>query len=152
MYSYFLRITMKLAHQIGSLVLALVVIITTMGVTVHKHYCKGRLVETAVFVKTKHSHCEQKMAMKMDHCQMHDSKPIAKDDCCSEKSEFYLIDDLCNITELSVEFKSLSLQAVVLYFVTDLFSDQENILITHKKYKPPLIAQDVHILVQSFLL
>ncbi len=143
---------MKLVNQIGRLVLALAFIITTMWVTVNKHYCKGRLVETAVFIKTKHSHCEQKMAMKMDHCQMHNSKSVAKDDCCSEKSEFYLIDDLGNITEQSVEFKSLSLQAVVLYFLADLFSDQENILITHIKYKPPLIAQGVIVLVQSFLL
>ena len=152
MYSSILLLIVKLANQIGSLFLAAVVITATMGVTVNKHYCKGKLVETAVFVKTKHSHCDQKIAMNINHCQMHQSMTKAKDDCCSEESEHFQVDDPSKISKLSIEFKPLALQAVVLYFVADLFSNQENISANPKKYKPPLIAQDVTVLVQSFLL
>jgi len=143
---------MKLVNRIASLVLAMVVILATMGVSVNKHYCQGRLVETAVFVKTKHAHCQQIITAKQQPCPYHVISNSKEEQCCSDESEFFLVDDPSNISKLSIEFKPLALQAVVLYFVADLFSDQEDILITQINYKPPLIAQDVTVLVQSFLL
>lgn len=152
MYSCVLLLIMKLANQIGSILLAVVVISSTIGVTVNKHYCGGKLVETALFVKTNHAKCNQMKSMDIEQCPMHAPKPMTKEDCCTEESDLFMVDDPGKISKFYVEFQSLSLQAVVLYFLTDLFSDQENILIAHKNYKPPLIAQDVTVLVQSFLL
>ena len=143
---------MKLVNQIGSLVLVLVVISATMGVTVNKHYCQGRLVETAVFVKTKHAHCQQIITAKQQHCPYHEISNSKDEQCCSEESEFYQIDDPSNISKLSVKFQLVLFQLEMLYIVTDIFSLQENNIHTYKNYKPPLIAQDVTVLVQSFLL
>ena len=142
---------MKLAKQAGSLVIAIIVLTATMGVAVNKHYCQGRLVETTVFVKTKHAHCQQIITAKQ-HCPYHEISNSKEEQCCSEESEFYQIDDLTNISKLSVKFQPVLFQAEIHYIVTNIFSLQENNFHTYKNYKPPLIAQDVTVLVQSFLL
>ena len=152
MYNWCSILFMKLLNQIASLVLALVVISATMGVTVNKHYCQGRLVETAVFVKTKHAHCQQIITSKKQPCPYHVISNSKEEQCCSEESEFYQVEDLTNISKLSVKFQPVLFQAEIIYMVTDIFSLQENNFHTYKKYKPPLIAQDVTVLVQSFLL
>ena len=128
---------------ISNILLAVVLLVTSMGVTVNKHYCMGQLKDVSVFHEAESCMKTMKMEMK-GGCSMH---------CCENITEEFKVEDFNKAnftTNLAAEY---SLLAVITYVLIDfdLISLAESY--THYlNYKPPLIELDIPVLVQSFLL
>ena len=122
--------------------MAALLLTTSVGVTLHRHYCMGRLIDTSI------NHPAASCMSMMDMGDASDAMG-----CCKDTVEEFKVDDL---QKAHFDFNAtpdLNLLAVVTYVLVDykLFSTAT----TQKQflnYKPPLIAQDVPVLVQSFLL
>ncbi|MEO1050517.1 MAG: hypothetical protein AAFX87_07815 [Bacteroidota bacterium] len=89
---------------------------------------------------------------KADNCGGDEASSMRDMPCCEDISEEYKVEDL---QKVNFDFTSanLSFIAVVTYVLLDV--DLLSVSASHDhylNYKPPLIAQNVPILVQSFLL
>lgn len=123
--------------------MALLLVASTIGITMHKHYCMGRLQEVSYFENGKH--CMEMADMEdVDECPMK---------CCKDTSEEYKVDEMSTTSfefDLHTDFHLISV--LTFYLIDfDLISSSDGHL-AHLDYKPPLIEQDIPVLVQSFLL
>lgn len=130
---------MKFLAKILNIFLALLLLLSTSGVTLHKHYCMGRLKNIAVFQEAES--CIAKMGMERAM------------DCCEDVKEELKVTDLNKVSFGFSLTPQLHLLAVIAYIFIDwdLFSNV-NRHFPYVNYKPPLIDPDITVLVQSFLL
>lgn len=119
-----------------NIALALLLLISTVGITVDKHYCEGHYIGTWFYVQE--DACDMDMPMAADSCQ---------DDVTlySVQSEFQLI--------LSTSTPSLELIDIVSFdYLLTIFSDR---IFTPKLFveiNPPPSEPNIYTKVQSFLL
>ncbi len=137
---------MKLFRKITALSLALVVLLSTTGVSVHKHYCMGQLKDVKFYAVAES--CAEEMGFSDEVMQK-----MAEVGCCENTVEEYKVDELTKSTfEVDVTYNP-QLLAIMAYVILDL---GDLIRVSSKQafltYKPPLIEQDIPILTQSFLL
>jgi len=126
--------------KIGYVVLSVLILWSTTGMTLHKHYCMGQLQEVTAYQKAKS--CMEKMGLE---------KPCPVG-CCETTSEELKVEDLTKL-DVSFEFKPyLSTAVEVESFIYDVNVPDEPTYPRYLNYKPPLLDRDVPILVQSFLI
>ena len=121
---------------------------TSMSFALDVHYCKGEIKSLSIFGKAKSCH-EQKA---VHTCPFHAKMQQQQEDsnCCDNETMIVQAD----IDQVFSSIELADLQQFVVVFVQVFFLEHcfEREDITFEHYKPPLIAQDIPILVQSFLL
>lgn len=130
---------MQLAKNIANLVLALVILVSTTGVTLHKHHCMGHVRSVALMHEAEPCISEGSEEMPMD--------------CCKDTVEEFKVEELNKAVFTFDLSPDLYLISALSYFLIDL--DLENSLSTQTaflNYKPPLIERDIPVTIQSFLL
>lgn len=133
---------MQVFRKIANTFLALLLVISTSGVTINKHYCLGFLKDISIFHEA--SSCMAEMNMQEEDCPM---------ECCEETSEQLLVDDFKQVVFETNLTPQLKLLVMISNIIGDLQFDASNPLKTpYLNYSPPLIGQDIPVLVQSFLL
>lgn len=129
---------MKKAFQnSGSVLMALMVLFSTLSFTVDKHFCGSFLVDKAIFSEA------ETCGMDMEN---------AVDNCCT--NEKVLVDGQ---DELKHSFQSLDLEQQ--QFLTSFSFSYLNIfetlpkeVVPFKDYSPPLLVSDIQLLDQVFLI
>ncbi len=131
----------KKIHKLISMVLALLVLVSTLSFTVDKHFCGSILVDLAIFseAKTCGMEMDSEMASTEDSC------------CTNEKTEIEGQD------ELKISFQSLDLDqqlfvATFTHSYLNLFEGAPLEVIPFKNYTPPLLVTDIQVLDQVFLI
>ncbi|MCM8571023.1 hypothetical protein NE848_16615 [Gramella jeungdoensis] len=125
-------------RHIVSLMMAFLVMLSTMSFTVDKHFCGEHLVDKAVFSKAKT--CGMQMSTSAEnHC------------CTNEKVSVEGQD------ELKISFDSFDLHQQVFittftYAYFDLFESLPKQIIPFKDYSPPLLVRDIQLVDQVFLI
>ena len=130
-------------RKISSVLLAALMLVATTGVSIHKHYCMGQLRSVAI-----HTHAPNcfELAGQESESDM---------DCCENTSQVYQVDDeqQQQLTKIDLAGKYHLISAFLVVTVRELMlengSEKQN---RYLNYKPPLIAQDIPVTVQSFLL
>jgi len=122
--------------------MALLLVVATMGVTMHKHHCLGRVKDVSYFEKSQH--CAEMMGMEQEDCPM---------SCCKDTKEEFKVEDV-SVTKVYFDLDTdFHLIGIAVYVLLDLdLLSGETQLFAYRNYKPPLIEQDIPVLVQSFLL
>ena len=128
--------------------MAVLMFITSISFAMDIHYCKGELKSLSIFGKAKSCH-EQKAT---PTCPHHAKMQQQQDDnnCCDNETTFVQAD----IDKVFSTLELTDLQPFVLVFTQVFYLEYsfEQQVLAFEHYKPPLIAQDIPILVQSFLL
>ena len=128
-----------------SVLMACVVLLSTMSFTVDMHYCGDTLVDTAIFQKVK-------------TCGMEMQKPSSKDcsiikkNCCSDKQ---MVLDSQDELHLSFDGLSLEQQQFITSFVytySDLFEGVEEDINSYRDYTPPLVVRQIYKLDETYLI
>ena len=124
-----------------NIVVSILLLVATMGVTVSKHYCMGRLKAQWIG----HNHREV--------CEGMESMP-GMEGCCSNESKTYVLDQ--DFSAVNFDF-NVNPEFVFLYttYENDLaltFTDPVKNVITPQNTGPPFVEPDIFIQVQSFLL
>ena len=139
---------MKSVHSIVSLFLASIVLIASIGVTINFHLCAGQVQSMALFIKA--TPCKMDLP-KTCHNEKHYSK---RKGCCEDKSLILKGKDtnaeVKTATQLTPSFNLITVILPVLYSIIDL--DSSVATPQYAQYKPPLLEQDITVLVHSFLI
>lgn len=147
-------------YRFVSLLLALLVLVSSVGYTANLHYCKGQLKSFSLLGKAKQ--CHEAPAMAMANCPHHQKMMAEKmacgeeqKNCCDSETLLFQSD-----TDKQVQqHAELQLSAPLQYFVlayTAVFlaqpSEQYEALPNGSLHKIPLRTGDTYALLQTYLL
>ena len=137
-------------HKIFSVTMALLVLVSTLSVSVGKHYCGDHLVDVAIFAQA------EKCGMEVDDMPLavsgEESMRMAKT-CCKDVVDLFEGQD-----ELSVEkTKELNTNQKVFVMVFAAVFSGLNLLelenpASFDHYSPPLVDKDLQVLHQVFII
>ncbi len=125
-----------MTRKLINILLTLLILIATIGVSVSKHYCAGDLVEVAI---NSHTNGCSDSGMPMD--------------CCTDDTQLYAIDDdyQLNLQTFHFQAPTVVLHRISEVINTDLIAFE---LQNEDNTAPPPLEQDqdIFIRIQSFLL
>jgi len=134
--------------NIANLFLALLVLITSLGFTLNKHYCGGELRNIAINKNVELCAMCQKVANLPDcHKQEKESKPCCENEKDEVKPENYNVSQKVELDNNQLFF--IAYTYVILDNIHNVNTELESEFIAPS---PPLIERDIPIAVQSFLL
>ncbi len=131
---------MQKLKVIGNFFVAVMLLIATTGMTMHKHYCLGQLKSIEINHKTK-SCCADLFGAEDD-----------ADPCCNEVEQDLKVNEL---NQSLFSFEAQTSFFVVSWFAlpdysSDLFSAES--AYAYLDASPPLLNKDIPVLIQSFLI
>ena len=146
--------------------MACLLLVSSTGFSMDLHYCQGDIKSFSLFgtaeschAKAENSHCsKEKMSCHATSCHATNSGDEKISDhskkCCSNKSVTVSPDTNTQklIVEQPTETQITFITAFVAVFLTDQTLDLTKLIIPHLNYIPPLLDQDIPVLIQSFLL
>lgn len=122
--------------RIGAIFLLFIILTPTFGFCVHRHYCGDHLKEVNLFVDADESKCCGEFEEEFD--------------CCKDEEFVYQLDvDYSANTPVTIPVNFNPLVFLVKGFLS-VFTEDEHI--SFLVYKPPTLAKNIPILVQSFLI
>ena len=135
----------KAVSNIISVIMAVLVLFSTLSFTVEKHFCGDFLVDTAVFSRA------ESCGMEKMNASTHEADLMAAD-CCHDKKV-----EVTGQTELKISFDSLDLNQQLFftaftYSYLNLFEGLPKEGTSFNDYSPPLLVADIQILDQVFLI
>ena len=132
-------------HKGTSILMAFVVLFSTMSFTIDMHYCGDKLVETAIFHKVKGCGMDTQKLESKD-CE------LTKKNCCSDKQVVVDGQDELQITLDKISFNQ---QVFILAFFetyNNLFQLLDKEVISFQTYKPPLVVRQIFKLDETYLI
>ena len=128
-----------------SLVMAFVVLFSTLSFTINMHYCGGALVETAI------SHKVKGCGMEMEKPST-DGCSITKKNCCDDKQLVVDGQDELQLAVDKITFEQQQFIASFVYTYINLFEGLENNVSTYEEYKPPLVIRRIYKIDETYLI
>jgi len=135
----------QVVHKIMSLVMAFVVLFSTLSFTVNMHYCGDTLVETTVFKKAKG--CGMDMANPST-----ESCSITKKNCCDDKQIIVDGQDELKLQVDKILFEQPVFIASFVYTYINLFEGVDKNVSSYETYKPPLVIRRIYKIDESYLI
>ena len=141
-----MQLMKQLFQKITALLMAFVVLFSTMSFSISEHYCGEYLVDSALFSKAESCGMELEKPSPNKDCN------VKKSNCCSD-----VIKQFEGQSELKTDFSNLNFKQQVfitsyVYSYINLFKGLEQNIIPFKNYSPPLIVTDIQVLDQVFLI
>ncbi len=133
-------------RKIGAILMALVVLFSTMSFTISEHYCGDMLVDSALFSKAGSCGMEMQKPAPLKDCS------IQKDNCCSNEIKQIEGQTELKTQVLNLDFEQQVFIASFVYSYINLFEGLESNIIPFKDYSPPIIDKDINVLYQNFLI
>ena len=130
-------------HKIFSLMMAFLVLFSTVSFTVEKHFCGETLIDVAIF--TTAATCG------MDMTEM--SASSEKKSCCKDELELVKGQDQLKISNFDdLHFDQQLFISAMVYSFRNLFEGLPKQIIPHKDYSPPNLVADIQVLDQVFII
>jgi len=136
----------SILHKIASVIMALVVLLSTMSFTISMHYCGDRLVDTAFFHKAKGC------GMEMDESIPVSSNSVSKKGCCTDKHITVKGQDELNTSFDKLTFKQQQFIASFVYTYINSFESVNEDRNLFSEYPPPLIVKNIYKLDETYLI
>jgi hypothetical protein len=105
----------KIFHQIASFLLACLLLISTTGFSMYKHYCGDNLKEISLFDEIESCHDIDLIQEVKDECPYHKHETAAvgeEDDCCKDEYNRISLEDQLKQLDKN-QNKNLALTAIV---------------------------------------
>lgn len=127
-----------------SLIMALMVLLSTVSFTLEKHFCGDELMNVSMFVKA-------------DHCGMdmeaNNTDASNKKKCCNDETEVVQDQDKLKLSTFEgFHFEKQLFSTTFIYTYTNLFEGLPEQIIPHKDYFPPNLITDIQVLDQVFII
>ncbi|MGV6845530.1 MAG: HYC_CC_PP family protein [Lutibacter sp.] len=131
--------------KIAAVLMALVVVLSTMSFTVSQHYCGGELVDSAVFSKAESCEMDQTVSIQKE-CS------IQKKNCCDDVIKRIKGKKIVKNNEVSFFNQNLIFATTFNVTYNNLFKGISRQIIPFKNYSPPLLVCDIQVTHQVFLI
>ncbi|MFI1771974.1 HYC_CC_PP family protein [Thalassobellus citreus] len=131
-------------HKSFSILLALLVLFSTVSFTVEKHFCGDVLIDVSVFSEA------QKCDMGSNEMEQ---QTVKKMSCCKDEIEVVKGQDELKFSSFEdLHFEQQQFIACAFYAYINLFESIEKQCIPHKDYSPPNLVADIQVLDQVFII
>ena len=138
---------LQVLHKILAVIIALVILFSTLSFTVEKHVCMGEVTDVSYFTES------ESCGMTTEECDLDEDSEthIKKDNCCDNVVE--LIPGIQNEQQAidGFEFKQIQFIIAYSYSYLNLFETNRE-FIPFIDYSPPLVDKDIKVLYQNFLI
>jgi hypothetical protein len=140
---------LAILRTILTLSLAMLVVFSSMGMTITRHLCAGEVKMLTVFSHSATCEMEQQKE-KLPPCH----KSPTKDDCCQDQTIALEVEDQKTVSNFVFKFSAPDITFIAAFSAvwTSLFNLYSSVHAYVPDYSPPVLAQDIPVLVQSFLL
>ncbi len=135
----------QVSHKIVSMLMAVVVLFSTLSFTVNMHYCGDTLMDTAIFHKVKTCGMEMQNPS-TEGCS------ITKKDCCNDKQMFIDGQDELQLTFDTLSFEQQQFVTSFIYTYINLFEGEEEDINSYRDYIPPLVVRELYKLDETYLI
>ncbi|WP_068450860.1 HYC_CC_PP family protein [Polaribacter atrinae] len=135
----------QISHKIMSIVMAVVVLFSTMSFNVSMHYCGDTLVETAMFQKAEGCGMEMQKPLRED-CS------ITKKNCCNDEQ---VVVEGQNELQHHIDTISFEQQVFLASFIhayINLFEGLDNNVSSYEEYEPLLANRQIFKLDETYLI
>ncbi len=141
-------------------IMACLILLTSVGACVDMHFCQGNLKSFSLVGKAKSCYQLIDSNSKKQCCSKHqqnDQKPrgcsIGKKACCHDKMVQLISEYDMDIPSNSV-MPNQEVQSFLVAFISNLLQPliDDDSLVEHFSYKPPLITRDIYVLLETYLL
>lgn len=134
-------------HKIASVLMAFVVMFTTMSFTVDMHFCGDSLVDFSLFAKAES--CGMEKEQPVESCE---NPSMTDNSCCSDQQVVKEGSD-----DLKPAFHQLNIEqqtfvATFFYSYINLFEGHDESIVPFKYYSPPFIERDIQKLHETYLI
>lgn len=161
-------------YRFIALTMALLLFTSSVGFSIDIHYCQGELKSLSFLGEAESCHDRREAVSTEKGCSAHQKKnaqkkgcsahqkigqenkkcSIAEKDCCENKTMYFQA-NLDEQVKASIFVDNASLEYFVAAFVSTFVANDfsiESEMASYSNYKPPLIARDIPVLIESFLL
>lgn len=138
----------KLSFKITSFLLAFTMLFSTLSFSVDKHYCGNQLFSESIF-----SHARDCGMQQMNLCDKKaTSNAIKSNGCCHNVQVFIQGQNLEQkaLTAIALELSQVAL--IVDFKAFNFEQAYQHHPVAYQNYTPPLLVNDIPVLVQSFLI
>lgn len=120
--------------------MALFILFTTAGFSLHKHHCT---ITKETITSVSH----------VKNCCGTENEEECPKGCCQDETEIIQLDTDFSLPATTHEFAPDLFVAIIQHFVLNSSLDNEDKASSkYLNYKPPLISRDIPVLIQSFLI
>ena len=139
----------KLSFKIGALMLAFTVLFSSLSIGIDKHYCGDMLFSKAIFLQAED--CGMEMATA---CPGHSTSEqyVQQESCCHDVQIIIEGNDVNQTASQLQTLKTFKVLVPLNIGINFALVDTQKHLAFYKDYAPPLIVQDIPVLIQSFLI
>lgn len=122
------------------MLLALLVLFSTVSFTIEKHYCGDTLVDVSVFVEA-------------EKCAMEAMEVLQKKSCCKDEIDIVEGQDELKVSTFDdLDFEAQQIISAFVYSYIYSFESLPKQTIPHKDYSPPNLVTDIQVLDQVFII
>lgn len=132
-------------HKISSILMAFVVLFSTMSFTVDMHYCGDSLVETAIF------HKAEGCGMEMENPSTEGCSATVKN-CCSNEQLAIEGQDELQLPFDKITFEQQVFIASFVYTYINLLEGLDNNVSSYEEYRPPLVIRQIYKFDETYLI
>ncbi|MBU3026074.1 HYC_CC_PP family protein [Zobellia galactanivorans] len=137
----------KVFHKILSVLMAFVVLLTTMSFTVDMHYCGDSLVDFSFFAKAES--CGMEKAQPTKSC---DNPTMTEKDCCTDQQIVKEGNQDLKTSFDKLTFEQQTFVASFFYTYINLFEGFDENIAPFKDYSPPFVKRDIQTLHETYLI
>ena len=134
----------QLLRKISAIIMAFVVLLSTMSFTVSEHYCGLQLVDIGLFSKAESCGMELQKPSSSNDCE------LKKSDCCKDEVKQFTGQNELNTSFSTLNFEQQVFVASFAYAYINLFEGLAVNIIPSKHYTPPLVDKEITVLYQVF--
>ena len=137
----------KVFHSTLSVLMAFVVMFTTMSFTVDMHYCGDSLVDFSLFSKAEG--CGMEKAQPAKYCE---NPLMTEKSCCTDQQILQQGQDELKTSLSTLTFEQQTFVATFFYTYINFFEGLDENIVSFTDYPPPFIRRDLQVLHQTFLI
>ena len=132
--------------KLGSALLSLMVILSSLMIVVDEHYCGDTLIDISFFGEANSCGMEKK--------EMANSKnlEIKQSDCCKDQQSFVQVSVFNKEKDLNKQYYEIDFTSINSPLGVDIFQFLPSEKDDYKDFSPPEIHQNFQILYQTFLI
>jgi len=135
----------EFSKKISAILMALVVVLSTMSFTVSQHYCGGELMDSGLFSKAESCGMDMQISTQKE-CSIQ-TKNCCKDVIKQIEGKKVVTTDIAPLNTYQQLFT-----ASFIYTYINLFEGLDTNIIPFKNYSPPILVSDIQITHQVFLI
>lgn len=137
----------KLIH----ITLAAMVLFSTTGLTLSKHFCQNELQGIGVFTQAKGCHHSEHAPCQSKHCDSHPEKE-EEGGCCKKIAKYYKLDQDQQVHVLELDLVKKPFVAIVVPRHLEQPVLKQGFPATYQSYKPPIVCPDFQSVLQTYRL